>query len=88
MSTELHAEVERLVTAKDEPLRDQELTTRPRITITGKRLPFAGLLFKVEALDVLDGVKLEKEGNLPECLHYGTVWAKRNAIFESLLVAA
>jgi hypothetical protein len=69
-------------------LRNQELTTRPRVTITEKRLPYTGLLYKVEAISVLDGAKLEKVGNLPECLYWGTVWAKRNETFESLKVAA
>ncbi|BCW47945.1 hypothetical protein [Arthrobacter sp. StoSoilB13] len=69
-------------------LRNQELTTRPRVTITGTRLPYAGLLYKVEAINVLDGGKLSKEGNLPECLYWGTVWARRNETFESLKVAA
>lgn len=69
-------------------LRDRDITTRPRITTTGKRLPYTGLLYKVEAINVLDGTELSKEGNFPECLYWGAIWAKRNEIFESLPVAA
>lgn len=69
-------------------LRDQDLTTRPRITVTETRLPYSGLLFKVEALDARNGKKLKREGNFATCLYYARRWAKDNESAYTFPVAA